>query len=155
MWKYSTEENSWSAVHPPSPFIDPKLWPASRCGHSAVVWGNYIYVYGGFLHGAFPTSQLWKYHVIDQKWTLEAPVNEKAPPARYQHCAASYHNRLVIFGGSDGTSMLGDTWEFDFEFKVWEKVRPRGSSSGPRARRRHSSELVNGCMLVWGGVTER
>ena len=61
-----------------------------------------------------------------------------APPARYDHTLTldPAINRIVLFGGRDGSKTYGDTWLFDLGSKSWREVR---AASAPEARFGHAA----------------
>ena len=60
------------------------------------------------------------------------------PPARDDHTLTldAANQKLVLFGGQDGTTSLGDTWIFDLKLGTW---RPVKTSIAPLARHGHAA----------------
>src|SRR3990172_8147023 len=60
------------------------------------------------------------------------------PPARFDYTLAldAASNKLVLFGGRDGSKTLGDTWVFDLASNTWRGVK---ASPSPEARFGHSA----------------
>ncbi len=60
------------------------------------------------------------------------------PPARFDHTLTldAAGNKLVLFGGRDGSKTLGDTWVFDLASNTWREVK---ASPSPEARFGHSA----------------
>ncbi len=60
------------------------------------------------------------------------------PPARFDHTLTldTANNKLVVFGGRDGSKTLGDTWVYDLKSNAWREVKP---SPAPGARFGHAA----------------
>ena len=69
-------------------------------------------------------------------WTRVDAANP--PPARYDHTLTldPLNNKLVLFGGRDGSQTLGDTWIYDLTSRAWHAVK---SSPAPEARFGHAA----------------
>jgi len=69
-------------------------------------------------------------------WTQIAAAN--SPPARYDHTITldTVNNRIVLFGGRDGSKTLGDTWTYDLKSNAWREVK---ASPAPEARLGHAA----------------
>ena len=66
-------------------------------------------------------------------WTQTNPVI--APPARNSAASAfdPVRNRVVMFGGFEGTTQFGDTWTYDVTTQTWLKRQPVTQPSGKSA----------------------
>jgi N-acetylneuraminic acid mutarotase len=60
------------------------------------------------------------------------------PPARFDHTLTldSASQKLILFGGRDGSKTLGDTWVYDPTAKAWHEVK---ATPAPPARFGHAS----------------
>ena len=58
-------------------------------------------------------------------------------------------NRMFMFGGYGGSGRLDDFYEFNFETKVWSKVRYNGPSPG--VRENNGVVEYKGCLYLFGG----
>lgn len=81
------------------------------------------------------------------EWTEVAPSGPNArsfPKMAYD----SRRDVIVMFGGSRGTTALGDTWEWDGS--SWERV----ATTGPDARTQHAMvfDSVRGVTVLFGGT---
>ena len=98
-----------------------KLWrqvvfsghaPAPRYFHSSVVYGDYIYIFGGYT-GVERLQDLHQYSFEKRSWScLDV---EKPPSGRSSLVAQVYKNSLYIFGGYNGSLVFNDLHEFRFE----------------------------------------
>jgi len=121
VWKYTFELDSWEYQAPANSF--PGL---GRHDHSAVVYGNTMYVYGG--RSPAPLGDFWAYNFETNSWT-PMPTSEGMMP-RFGHTAAVGDGKMYVYGGfvSSNTSEGGLTdeiWEFTFEGMEWTKLGPR------------------------------
>tara|TARA_R110002096_G_scaffold106798_1_gene234583 strand:+ start:1591 stop:3180 length:1590 start_codon:yes stop_codon:yes gene_type:complete len=91
-------------------------------GRCSVAWSpfaNRLYVFGGYNYGSGPApagtvfGDVWEYDPGTNGWTDVTPAGGN-PTARY-HAAMAFDpitGGLLLFGGTDGTNVLGDTWLF-------------------------------------------
>jgi len=74
------------------------------------------------------------------------------PPARYDHTLTLdvANNKLILFGGRDGSKLFGDTWTYDLEASAWREVK---TSTAPEARFGHAAafDAKSRRVLVFGG----
>jgi N-acetylneuraminic acid mutarotase len=56
---------------------------------------------------------------------------------------------MFMFGGYGGSGRLDDFYEFNFETKVWSKVRYNGPSPG--VRENNGVVEYKGCLYLFGG----
>ena len=72
------------------------------------------------------------------------------PTARWGHAMATTPEGVLLFGGSDGTSQLNDTWRFNTATNSWGQIT--GSPSTPPARYGHAMAATpSGNVLLFGG----
>ena len=85
-------------------------------------------------------------------WANQAPA--AGPSARYLHAMAPIGEDLVLlYGGNDGSSFLGDTWLYDLGDNTWTNLAPAGA---PSARGCHAMAYLGGDkVLLFGGVNDR
>lgn len=84
-----------------------------RQGHSSVGWGDSIITYGGYNNVENEVlSDLLSYDLEEQRWST---VSSTGGPTegRYGHTASLLHDHMVIVGGENTTSFLGDVWALD------------------------------------------
>jgi len=98
-------------------FLNPN-GPAARCGHSATIHKNNLYVFGG-TNGEVRFNDIWVYDLINQSWRQIQP--KENPPPRNGHTSVLYKDDgLVIFGGiQDITHERDDVIFFDFASSQW------------------------------------
>ena len=128
--------------------------PSKRRAHTACLYRNGIYIFGGG-DGVRALNDVWRLDVSDMNkmsWKLiSAP--EKGQPKQLRPKARGYHTanmvggKLIIFGGSDGGECFDDVWVYDVEAHIWKAV------TIPTNFRRlsHTATIVGSYLFVIGG----
>ncbi len=80
-------------------------------------------------------------------WTGALPT-AGAPSPRSNHTAVWTGTEMIIWGGEDGSALLGDGARFNPSTGVW---RPISSTGAPEPRSRHVAVWTGTEMIVWGG----
>ena len=101
-----------------------------------------------------PSSfETWTWDGATRDWTRQNPPT--SPPARVGTSLASdpVTQKVVLFGGSDGTQGLNDTWLWNGAESNWSKVEPMVS---PPARSQHvmANHDALGGVLLFGGSAD-
>ncbi|KAF7558301.1 hypothetical protein G7046_g5862 [Stylonectria norvegica] len=130
--------------------------PSKRRAHTACLYKNGIYVFGGG-DGVRALNDIWRLDVTDvnkMSWKLISS-SEKTPPgtkdyrpkARGYHTANMVGSKLIIFGGSDGGECFDDVWVYDVDAHFWKLV------TIPITFRRlsHTATIVGSYLFVIGG----
>lgn len=94
-----------------------------------------------------------------QACTLEVPtwrqVSLGRPPNRSESALAYAPDadQVLLFGGTTGSELLGDTWVFDVATEAWTQLRPR---TAPPARAGHALayDSARGVFVLFGGNDE-
>ncbi|KAI1435546.1 galactose oxidase [Xylaria sp. CBS 124048] len=141
--------------------------PSVRGAHTACLYKNGIYVFGGG-DGNRPLNDIWRLDVSDtskMSWRLicgpdlgldgasgneDAPIGVKRPPkpkARGYHTANMVGGKLIIYGGSTATERFNDVWVYDVDTRVWKNVQ----IPVPFRRVTHTSTLVGSYLFIIGG----
>jgi len=100
---------TWSQVHqlgtPPSP----------RYFHASIIYKSQIIVYGGY-SGSGRLSDVHSYDLETHTWTQVAfDARSLQPTGRSSLVATCANNGLWLFGGFNGTDVLGDMWIVEFD----------------------------------------
>lgn len=145
--------------------------PSKRRAHTACLYKNGIYVFGGG-DGVRALNDIWRLDVSDlskMSWKLVSGPSESTastnsskqsgnaigvgsgkdlrPKARGYHTANIVDGKLIIFGGSDGGECFNDVWLYDIEEHIW-KAAP---VSGTFRRLSHTATIVGSYLFVIGG----
>lgn len=130
--------------------------PSPRSGHSATIYTNAMYVFGGH-NGSKVLNELYKFDLLKCEWEK---LSDKSPPntlpsPRTSHSAAidPISGVLYVHGGSGndfGSSNKSDLFSYSIRDNAWEKITPQGS--GPEARYGHSMNVYKSSLYVFGGT---
>jgi N-acetylneuraminic acid mutarotase len=127
--------------------------PSKRRAHTACLYKNGIYVFGGG-DGVRALNDIWRLDVSDtnkMSWKLISGGSEEKdmlkPKARGYHTANMVGGKLIIFGGSDGGECFNDVWVYDVDTHLWKAV------GIPVTYRRlsHTATIVGSYLFVIGG----
>lgn len=98
--------------------------PDSRDEHTAVLYNNKMYIFGGFRRGV-RTNSILVFDFTTDKWEKEIEANDLpnkvAPKPVAGHSAQVFEDSMYIFGGKDNENeKIKDFWKFDFKMNQWE-----------------------------------
>jgi galactose oxidase-like protein len=141
------ERGSWTRIGGP---------PDLRFGH-AIVYDHArdrVVLFGGRGPTGRTLDDTWEYDPAIERW---APITTTGTtpdsrPTRVAHAMVydARRGRIILFGGNDGTGILGDTWEYEGTAAAWTKLRTNGS---PPARVAHQMvyDTARGRTILFGG----
>ena len=103
-------------------------------------------IFGGSDSSGAKLGDVWSLDLGNFSWS---PVNAAGapPPPRCHHAAIAVGDFVVVYGGRGGSnaandsSLLGDVYVLDTQFKVWS--RPRVAGRQPPARAWHAACSVS------------
>ncbi|KAL6996104.1 hypothetical protein U1Q18_006243 [Sarracenia purpurea var. burkii] len=134
--------------------------PSGRFGHSCVVIGNFIVLFGGINDHGIRQNDTWVAEVVFHEtfgitlsWRL-LDVGSTAPPPRGAHAGCCIDNKRMLIHGGIGLDglRLGDTWVLDFSenflFGTWHEIVTHPS---PTARSGHTLTYIGGNQTVLFG----
>ncbi|EEB06157.1 cell end marker Tea1 [Schizosaccharomyces japonicus yFS275] len=128
--------------------------PSARYGHTLNTLGTKICIFGGQLRNYFFNDLIFfdldNLNTPDSRWELVTAVND-SPPARANHIAVSFAEKLYVFGGTNGVQCFNDLWCFHPKQSAWSRVEAFGVYPTPREG--HSAAVVNDVLYVFGGRT--
>lgn len=127
--------------------------PSRRRAHTACLYKNGIYVFGGG-DGIRALNDIWRLDVADtskMSWKQvsgpDMSHGELLPNARGYHTANMVGSKLIIYGGSDGGECFDDVWVYDVDTHIWKQV----DISVTFRRLSHSATIVGSYLFVVGG----
>jgi N-acetylneuraminic acid mutarotase len=141
-FKYNIERDEWSVVEVCAGEV-----PAPRRSHCATVYGNAMYVWGGFNGVDNCKPLIHKFDFDTMTWSVEEAKG--TPPAgRSRAKCVLFQNRWAIFGGWDRVNHFKDWYEYDFVTRTWER---RPLHWLPDAIGQHSAVVHKNKIYVFGG----
>jgi hypothetical protein len=126
-WIYEPVANSWQQKTPGgTPPNSSLILPGVAYSSNA----QQIFLYGGYFGGSY-YSDLYTYSVSSNIWTKITPVGGVEPPARFRTNFAydSTNNVFLLFGGTNASGVIGDTWVYDPVANTWTQLAPAQSPS--------------------------
>ena len=124
-------ESSWARV------VYTGQPPAPRYHHSAVVFNNSMFIFGGYTGDIYSNSNLrnkndlLEYCFTTSQWIdWTDKITGPLPPARSAHGATVHGKKLWIFAGYDGNTRLNDMWAIDLtsQSPQWEQINQLGDN---------------------------
>jgi N-acetylneuraminic acid mutarotase len=122
--------------------------PDPRYLHTAVWTGSAMIVWGGtttFFPSYFNTGG--RYDPNTDSWIATSTAD--APDARYSHTAVWTGGEMVIWGGTDDTTVFNTGARYDPATNAWSATN---IANAPTARNNHTAIWTGSEMIVWGGV---
>lgn len=127
--------------------VNPSAFTVSA-GCKMVYTGTELIVWGGNYTNA--TNNGFRYNPATNVFTAIPTAGQ--PSARTEFGMQFINNRLVIWGGLSGGSVLGNGAVLNLSTNTWSSITATGA---PAARRKFSSvaNTAQNTMIVWGGST--
>jgi len=133
--------------------------PFARADHSAVVDDARarLIEFGGFKSlGPRYGNDTWAMSLVAPvAWTQLAPTGP-LPPGRAAMSTVvdPANDRMVIFGGTDGTIVLNEAWALGFAGPQWTALSPSGTPPPPRQRAAAFYDPAGQRMIIFGGLDQ-
>ncbi|XP_071711147.1 F-box/kelch-repeat protein At1g51550 isoform X2 [Rutidosis leptorrhynchoides] len=138
--------------------------PSGRFGHSCVVIGDSLVLFGGINDSGIRQNDTWIAHaMIDDantrtfSWRL-LDVGPIAPPTRGAHACCSIDSQKMLIHGGIGLSgvRLGDTWVLSLSenlcFGTWHQTVSQHHHPVPSPRSGHTLTYIGGSTtILFGG----
>jgi len=138
---------SWSQPLPNSETVF-----VPRYGHSAVLHGTRIVIFGGKGVSKNYLNDITVFDPIDNTFEVFDKMQTK-PPARSHHAAAIIGDIMYVFGGKSKEVLLSDVWAFDLLNMTWQQKTLFGSP--PYPRKCHCMIPIASTLISIGGVTNK
>jgi hypothetical protein len=123
--------------------------PTPRSGHSAVVYKNEMYIFGGW-NGHSSLDDFYSFNFETLTW--KKIETESCASKRRMHSTVVYKDKLYLFGGFDESrpaQSMNELICYDFETKIWKTINCKGKI--PKGRSRAGVTIVANNMYVVGG----
>lgn len=113
IYRYYFRENKWELVK-----LHSFQNPSPRSGHSASIYQDRMFVFGGKDSDNEKLNDLWVFNFDDYKWEyLNLP---NAPVGRSGHSSCIFNDKILIFGGIyEITKEMNDMHAFDIKNYKW------------------------------------
>jgi N-acetylneuraminic acid mutarotase len=136
--------------------LNTKDSPLARVCHSAVVYGDKMYVYGGHVPDALNyirdvKNDFYAYHFATKKWEVIHPKSDSVMPYKTEHTAVLYKNSMYLFGGYSGSQGYRDTAIYEFNFETRQCCRIEATGAIPPDRSAHTAVVYKDHMYIMGG----
>ncbi|XP_072391369.1 kelch domain-containing protein 3-like [Diabrotica undecimpunctata] len=130
-------------------FENDDILPYKRYGHTAIVYGEKVYIWGGRNDRA-SCSTLFCFDTVWHCWTAPKTTGH-FPPARDGHTACLWKNYMIIYGGYEehSDSFAQIIYHLNLDTMHWTYVPVGGPE--PSARDFHTSVVINDRMYLFGG----
>lgn len=123
-WIYSVSGGDWTKKNTIGK-------PSAREKHALthIDGDDKIVLFGGY-DGSYD-DETWVYDLTDNRWRMKTPVGGIKPSIRRDHAMANIYStdKVILFGGFDGSNYLNDTWMYDVSDNKWIKLHPLNSPS--------------------------
>ena len=151
---YNFKEQNWSEEITKGEDI-----PKQRAGHTAVIYKNYLYIFGGIFTNFFPLMEmtyqkpeLYRYNFLSKMWEY---VNYNGEILQlFGHSAIVYEDEMIIYGGGTDTGFEEEgqsnlIFSFEFENDFFKTIKPKNDLITKREG--HCSVLYKNSMIIFGG----
>eukprot|EP00898_Chlorokybus_atmophyticus_P000295 jgi/Chlat1/1266/Chrsp115S00763 len=131
--------------------------PPPRYSHTAVVFEDTMYVYGGE-RSTYVFGDVWAFSFANSTWEfVQQRGNSSLPAPRFDHAAAvvAEEGVMVVYGGRAGRDILDDFWSYDIANNEWTRLNPVMLDDAAPAGKRfgHSAAVYESTVYFYGGVT--
>ncbi|KAL8142011.1 hypothetical protein V2J09_015043 [Rumex salicifolius] len=154
LYRYDIEKQEWKLISSPNS-------PPPRSAHQAVVWKNYLYIYGG----EFTSPNQERFHHYKDFWMLDLKTNQweqlnykGCPSPRSGHRMVLYKHKIIVFGGFYDTlrevRYYNDLHVFDLDQFKWQEIKPRLGCMWPSSRSGFQFFVYQDEIFLYGGYSK-
>ncbi|KAI7839120.1 hypothetical protein COHA_007124 [Chlorella ohadii] len=123
--------------------------PKPRGGHSGLLVGSRLFVFGGEDVMRRPLGELLVLDLATWRWS-RPETSGTAPGPRSAHAAALYSDRyMLVFGGGSVAHCNNELWMLDTETMEWSQPEAEGPVPPPRAG--HAGAILGDTWFIVGG----
>ncbi|HET7497271.1 MAG TPA: kelch repeat-containing protein [Candidatus Eisenbacteria bacterium] len=122
-WLFDVNSELWEQASTPST-------PPARMSQSMVYdsMRRVSYVFGGGTVYPNPGNEMWTFDASARVWSQVSPQN--SPPSVRRFAAMAYdtkHDLVMLWGGTNNTTALTDTWIYRPSTRQWQQLFPPAS----------------------------
>jgi len=148
LWVYDINDDEWTEI------TQPATYPGPRANTQMIFFGGNLYLFGGIDENFHTSSDLWRYTVATNTWTLLRSDGASGnPPPRFTYFATSFksgtHTKFLIVNGefiddqfNDFT--YNDSWIYDIQSDTFTNITPANPNDNIYHGRGISSGASNG-----------
>jgi len=131
------------------------LRPKGRHFHTAEVWKDGMYIFGGKSNGYM--NDFYRFDLITHVWTTVSVVSGRPPSKRFGHSSVYWGNAMWIYGGFDDFGYKSDElYQYRFDTKIWHKItytiaQPSEGLPIRLEKYQHTAVVYNDAMYTFGG----
>ncbi|XP_025022133.1 leucine-zipper-like transcriptional regulator 1 [Python bivittatus] len=115
-WTFHFSTKQWAPVSAASSGGS----PGPRHGHSAVVYGNGMYLFGGLMK-LTEQKDFWMWDFIATNWS--SIRKSQGPPRVVGHSALIFEDSMLVLGGGISSTKPSSTlWQYHFPSQMWKKL---------------------------------
>lgn len=122
-WAFNGSSDTWTPLHPGQ---SPSPRNAASMVYDTV--DERMILFGGY-NGASWFNDTWAYDYSNGTWTNLSAGASPLPRLGASLAFDAAANQMVLFGGSDRSGTLADTWTFDYAKRTWTLITPATSPS--------------------------
>ncbi|KJE97631.1 hypothetical protein, variant [Capsaspora owczarzaki ATCC 30864] len=142
--RFRVTDQSWSFITPVTGSA-----PSGRYSHSAFAVGNAMYIYGGIDATKAYLSELWRYDVTGNSWSLVVPTSGTLQQIS-GHTTTVSGLKAIVLGGYSPFGYVQTVQEYSFDTNTVATFTPTGFA--PIRIFGHSAVLDgSGAIFVYGG----
>jgi N-acetylneuraminic acid mutarotase len=144
-WAYDTNANLWT-------LRNPSTRPPARHAHGLAydVQSDRTVLFGG-ASGSVRFDDTWLYDYGTDRWTRALGGRSPSGRVNFGMAYMGSLDRIVLFGGSDGTTWSDETWWYDVDGDTWTRRSPPTSPS-PRSGHAYAYDSGSARIVLFGGV---
>ena len=151
VWSLDFNMEVWKLITPPEPLPSPRIM--GSVAHDQA--GNRMVLFGGGLAGYNPyCNDVWSLDLTmgSEEWTEITPSGTPPlPRGSVTPIIDPINNRLIIFGGEDGSVANNEVWSLDFNTLTWTELNPSGTLPATRFAYCAVYDQNAHRMIVFGG----
>eukprot|EP01080_Neovahlkampfia_damariscottae_P010958 gene10958-3666_t len=149
---YNFEKENWIKEIPKGNDL-----PRQTAGHTAVIYKNYLYIFGGIFTNFFPLNmnysrpELHRYNFMSKTWEFIKYNGESLQ--LFGHTSIVYEDQMIVYGGGKDTGFQdeeqsSEIFIYEFQNELFKKIKQKNQIP---QREGHSSILYKNKMIVFGG----